>query len=243
MRSDVAAGLYVEACAHTAVPPTSETATASSWLQNSESRSEMRSPPPLSAENRLSELDAPVFTSCPTTNDCHTGLSSLQNAVNSAPQDGVLGQSNSNPVTVPWSNTQDVDDLQALSTESFPEPANVEIEWFFNTGLTPFVDNLINPKTLAVQSYKPIANGASVAPAPIAHKQSRIYLQERQSKMFVPQLGHVQAPLCGFSICNTLTEEQRIELLIDLRSLLDIDIRPFVARASPLNRPRTVGPH
>lgn len=51
------------------------------------------------------------------------------------------------------------------------------------------------------------------------------YLQEAPTKVFVAHTGSIDPPNCGFPICNALTQERRVELLIDLRSIMEIDIR------------------
>lgn len=52
-----------------------------------------------------------------------------------------------------------------------------------------------------------------------------VYLQELQSKVFVAKTGQFDPPSCGFRVCNALTDERRIELLMDLRNLTDVDLR------------------
>ncbi|ETN44352.1 uncharacterized protein HMPREF1541_10532 [Cyphellophora europaea CBS 101466] len=51
------------------------------------------------------------------------------------------------------------------------------------------------------------------------------YLQEANSKVYVAHPGEIAAPNCGFPICTALTQERRTELLMDLRDIIDVDIR------------------
>ena len=57
------------------------------------------------------------------------------------------------------------------------------------------------------------------------HYAAPRYLHEAGSKAFVASPGNVTAPSCGFPICNALTQDKRIELLMDLRDIMEIDIR------------------
>lgn len=52
-----------------------------------------------------------------------------------------------------------------------------------------------------------------------------IYMQELHSKIYVAKTGEFDPPSCGFRVCNALTDERRIELLMDLRNIMDVDIR------------------
>lgn len=52
-----------------------------------------------------------------------------------------------------------------------------------------------------------------------------IYMQELHSKLYVAKTGEFEPPSCGFRVCNALTDERRIELLMDLRNIMDVDIR------------------
>ncbi|EXJ88751.1 hypothetical protein A1O1_05683 [Capronia coronata CBS 617.96] len=50
------------------------------------------------------------------------------------------------------------------------------------------------------------------------------YLQDLQTKIYVAKSGQLEAPTCGFRICNALTDERRIELLMHVRNLVEVDL-------------------
>lgn len=117
------------------------------------------------------------------------------------------------------------------------EPGNSRVSHFPNTDIDWFLENqdlltsehswnAKSPLTATVEPcFSPDGTITDVGGCKVDGVPPPIYLQESQSKLFVANHKDLPAPTCGFRICNALTDERRIELLMDLRDLVQIDLR------------------
>jgi hypothetical protein len=115
-----------------------------------------------------------------------------------------------------------------IADDQIFETMDTEIDWFWqNQSLEmdlPFLSTLspvIPPNLPLIQTYPQERDSNGLHPPPR-------YLQEGLSKVSVNHLENIDAPNCGFPICNALTQERRIELLMDLRNLTDVDVRDAI---------------
>jgi hypothetical protein len=109
--------------------------------------------------------------------------------------------------------------------------ADIDMQWFFDNQQPLDLEQDRNPAQ-ATQLSEPSTTiplrDISAITAEIYNVNGElppVYLQEVQSKIFVAKTGQFDPPSCGFRVCNALTDERRIELLMDLRNLTDVDLR------------------
>lgn len=109
--------------------------------------------------------------------------------------------------------------------------ADTDMQWFFDNQHTMDLEQERHPAQATQLSEpskaKPLRDTAAIT-AEIYNVNGElppVYLQELQSKIFVAKTGQFDPPSCGFRVCNALTDERRIELLMDLRNLTDVDLR------------------
>jgi hypothetical protein len=104
-------------------------------------------------------------------------------------------------------------------------PDDIDIDWFWQN------QSFIAEQELEINdSFGPSRSIAMIYTFPQErdengnHPPPR-YLQAAPSKVYVNHAIDVPAPNCGFPICNALTQDRRTELLMDLREIMDVDIR------------------
>ena len=107
------------------------------------------------------------------------------------------------------------DNQYALDDEDF--------EWFLQSSLT-IPDMLPEPPEERRYSSSVFETVAQERDAD-GNLPGPRYFQDASSKVFLGHSDELPAPNCGFPICNALTQDRRIELLMDLRDIVDIDIR------------------
>lgn len=106
---------------------------------------------------------------------------------------------------------------------------DTDIQWFVDN--QPYSDLSFDPDPNVILPGSPSSTSSrdtAIISAEIYNVNWQlppVYLQDLQSKIFVAETGVFEAPTCGFRICNALTDERRIELLIDLRNLVDVDLQ------------------
>lgn len=108
---------------------------------------------------------------------------------------------------------------------------DTDIQWFFDNqqplSLEQEKDSVQGSQSFEYSKPTPLRDVSTIT-AEIYNVNGQIppvYLQESQSKIFVAKTGEFDPPSCGFRVCNGLTNERRIELLMDLRNLSKVDLR------------------
>ncbi|KAK5054587.1 hypothetical protein LTR84_001478 [Exophiala bonariae] len=136
----------------------------------------------------------------------------------------------------PWGTTLEEPWIQELGeyfcTHQSTRFTNTDMQWLFDNQLSSEVEQEWPPEqTLhiseALTIVTPLRDTATIT-AEIYNINGQlppIYMQELHSKIYVAKTGEFDPPSCGFRVCNALTDERRIELLMDLRNIIDVDVR------------------
>ena len=106
---------------------------------------------------------------------------------------------------------------------------DTDMQWFFDTQqpLELEQDSVQRSQSLEHSNPAPLRDISTITSEiyNVNGQLPPVYLQESQSKIFVAKTGEFDPPSCGFQVCNGLTNERRIELLMDLRNISNFDLR------------------
>lgn len=131
---------------------------------------------------------------------------------------------------VTW--VQELEDWRSeFSTNKNSRFADTDVDWFFQNQYLPNPDQeSAQPQSRVLATQPTTASLADIST--VVGENGKVngcvppaLLQDLQSKVLVHKTGELEPPDCGFRICNALTHERRIELLMDLRNLMEIDHR------------------
>ena len=100
-----------------------------------------------------------------------------------------------------------------------------DLDWFWQNQDTTFDFTVERTASPELQAAVPLIHTFIQERDSSGHYAPPRYLQDAKSKAFVASPEGVEPPNCGFPICNALTQDRRIELLMDLREIMEIDIR------------------
>jgi hypothetical protein len=103
---------------------------------------------------------------------------------------------------------------------------DTDLDWFWQDSLVPL--DLPSDQVVSPESLRSVPLSWTTFPQERdenGHYPPPRYLQESKSKLLVTKGGDVAAPNCGFPICSALTQDKRVELLMDLRDIMTIDVR------------------